>query len=104
MGGSQSNDHPPRVDTGFNGSVAIDRETAMGLHVTPKGMVLIRTARGYSETPIYPVKIRQLELGIDYTTLAIGAQRWLVGRTLLKDREWLLDFRKGRFCLMTAPP
>ena len=94
----------PKVDTGFNGSLAIDNEAVKKLHLAAKGTILIRIATGHSEAPIYAVNLHQPELGIDYTTLAIGAQRSLVGRTLLKDIEWLLDFRNRRFCLITAPP
>jgi len=92
----------PKVDTGFDGSLAIDNEVVRKLHLAAKGTILIRTATGHSEAPIYTVNLHQVELGIDYTTLAIGAQRSLVGRRLLKDREWLLDFRKQRFCLIAT--
>jgi len=91
----------PKVDTGFNGSLAVDKEATKKLRVTPKGTTLIRTATGYSETSIYAINIRQSELGIDQTILAIGAQRSLVGRILLNGRKWLLDCKEQKLCLMT---
>jgi len=90
----------PKVDTDFNGSLAIDREAVMKLRLAAKGTVLITSATGYSETPIYAVNLCQTELGIDHTIFAIGAQRSLVGRTLLRDRKWLLDCKEQRFCLL----
>ena len=91
----------PKVDTGFNGSVAIDREIAKRLHVTPKGTVLVRTATGHRETPIYPVNLSQLDLAVTYTTLAIGTERSLLGRRFLENKTWLLDCKQGRFCIVT---
>jgi len=82
--------------------LAIDREAVKKLRLAAKGTVLIRSATGYSETPIYAVKLRQTELGIDQTILAICTRRCLVGRTLLRDRKWLLDCKERRFCLLTA--
>ena len=93
----------PKVDTGFDGLVAVDRETVKRLHLTPKGTVLIRTAIGYKETPVYPVNLSQLDLGVTYTTLAIGTERSLLGRRFLENKTWLLDCKglRGRFCIVT---
>lgn len=81
--------------------VAIDRETVRRLHVTPKGTVLVRTATGHRETPIYPVNLSQLDLAVTYTTLAIGTERSLLGRRFLENKTWLLDCKQGRFCIVT---
>jgi predicted aspartyl protease len=93
----------PKVDTGFDGLVAVDRETVRRLHLTPKGTVLIRTARGYREAPIYPVNLSQLDLGVTYKTLAIGTERSLLGRRFLENKTWLLECKAmhGRFCIVT---
>ena len=94
----------PKIDTGFNGLVAVDRETVRRLHLTPKGTVLIRTATGYQETPIYPVNLSQLDLGVTYNTLAIGTERSLLGRRFLENETWLLECKgpRGRFCIVTG--
>lgn len=91
----------PKVDTGFNGSLAIGSGDVRRLRLTPAGTVLIRTATGSNEVPVYLVKVSQPELAIAYTTLAIGTERSLVGRKLLQNRTWLLDCREGRLCIVT---
>ncbi len=91
----------PKVDTGFDGMVAISRETVRRLHLTPKGTVLVRTATGHGETPIYAVNLSQQDLDITHTTLAIGTERSLVGRRFLENKTWLLDCKEGRFCIVT---
>jgi predicted aspartyl protease len=93
----------PKIDTGFNGLVAVDRETVRRLHLMPKGTVLIRTAIGYQEAPIYPVNLSQLDLAVSYNTLAIGTERSLLGRRFLENKTWLLECKRsqGRFCIVT---
>jgi predicted aspartyl protease len=91
----------PKVDTGFNGSLAIGREVVRTLRLTPVGTVLIKTASGHDEVPVYVVDLSQPDLGLAYTTLAIGTERSLVGRKLIENRAWLLDCKDGKFCVMT---
>jgi len=91
----------PKVDTGFNGWLAVGAEAVRRLRLTPRGTVLVRAATGHSEVPVYAVKISQADLALTYTTLAIGTERSLVGRKLLENRIWLLDHKNGRFCMMT---
>jgi len=89
----------PKVDTGFNGSVAIGSSDVKRLRLSPAGTVLVKTATGANEVPVYLVKITQPQLAIAHTTLAVGTERSLVGRKLLQNRTWLLDCREGRFCI-----
>jgi predicted aspartyl protease len=91
----------PKVDTGFNGSLAIGSDDVRRLRLTPVGTVLVRTATGSSDVPVYLVKISQPVLAIAYTTLAVGTERSLVGRKLLQNRTWLLDCKEKRFCIVT---
>ena len=91
----------PKVDTGFNGSLAIGREAVRKMRLTARGTVLIKAATGHSEVPIYAVKIYQPDLSLTITTLAIGTERSLAGRKLLENRTWLLDCKHGRFCITT---
>ena len=94
----------PKVDTGFDGLVAVDRETVRRLHLTPKGTVLIRSATGYREASIYSVNLSQLDLGVNYKTLAIGTERSLLGRRFLENKAWLLECKgsHGRFCIVNS--
>lgn len=92
-----------KVDTGFNGWLAIGREHVRTLRVKPTGTVLLKTATGYGEAPVYIVSFSQPDLAITYTSLAIGAERSLVGRKILENRIWLLDCKEGRFCTVTQP-
>ena len=92
----------PKVDTGFNGSLAIGREAVRKMRLTARGTVLIRAATGHNEVPVYAVKIYQPDLALTFTTLAIGTERSLVGRKLLEDRTWLLDCKRRRFCITTS--
>jgi len=91
----------PKVDTGFNGSLAIDRESVKTLSLGPVGTTLVKTATGHNEVSVYVVSISQPELAITHKTLAIGTERSLVGRKLLENRTWLLDCKKERFCIIT---
>ncbi len=91
----------PKVDTGFNGSFAIDKETVKRLRLAPVGTILVKTATGHSEVSVYVVDVTQQDLAITQKTLAIGTERSLVGRKLLESTTWLLDCKKGRFCIMT---
>jgi len=91
----------PKVDTGFNGSLAIDRESVKTLSLAPVGTTLVKTATGHNEVSLYVVSISQPDLAIIQKTLAIGTKRSLVGRKLLEKRTWLLDCKKGRFCIIT---
>jgi predicted aspartyl protease len=91
----------PKVDTGFNGSLAIGREAVRKMRLTARGTVLIKAATGHSEVPVYAVKIYQPDLALTFTTLAIGTERSLAGRKLLENRTWLLDCKHGRFCITT---
>ena len=92
----------PKVDTGFNGSLAIDSETVRRLRLTPRGTVLVRTANGYSEAPVYVVDLSQPDLAVTLRALAIGTERSLVGRRLLESKTWLLDCKEGRLCIVTC--
>jgi len=92
----------PKVDTGFNGSLALGREAVRKMRLTARGTVLIRAATGHSEVPVYAVKIYQPDLAFTFTTLAIGTERSLAGRKLLENRTWLLDCKSGRFCITTS--
>ena len=91
----------PKVDTDFNRSLAIGSDAVRRLHLKPAGTVLVRTTTGHSETPVYVVNLSQPDLAVTYTTLAIGTERSLVGRQILENRTWLLDCKKGRFCIIT---
>ena len=92
----------PKVDTGFNGSLAIGREAVRKMRLTARGTVLIKAATGHSEVPVYAVKIYQPDLALTFTTLAIGTERSLAGRKLLENRTWLLDCKRRRFCITTS--
>jgi len=94
----------PKVNTGFNGLLAVSREDARKLRLTPRGTVLIRAAAGDSEVPVYAVDISQPDLALTYTTLALGTECSLVGRKLLENRTWLLDCKGNRFCMTTPTP
>ena len=91
----------PKVDTGFNGSLAIDRESVRRLSLASVGMTLVKTATGYGEASVYVVNICQPDLAIAHKTLTIGTERSLVGRRMLENRTWLLDCKKERFCIIT---
>jgi predicted aspartyl protease len=90
-----------KVDTGFNGSLAIGREAVRKMRLTARGTVLIKAATGHSEVPVYSVKIYQPDLALTFTTVAIGTERSLAGRKLLENRTWLLDCKHRRFCITT---
>ena len=92
----------PKVDTGFNGSLALGREAVRKMRLTARGTVLIRAATGHSEVPVYAVNVYQPDLALTFTTLAIGTERSLAGRKLLENRTWLLDCKTGRFCITTS--
>jgi len=94
----------PKVDTGFNGSLALGREAVRKVRLTARGTVLIKAATGHNEVPVYAVKIYQPDLALTFTTLAIGTERSLAGRKLLEHRTWLLDCKRRRFCITTSRP
>jgi len=94
----------PKVDTGFNGSLALGREAVRKMRLTARGTVLIKAATGHNEVPVYAVKIYQPDLALTFTTLAIGTERSLAGRKLLENRTWLLDCKRRRFCITTSRP
>ena len=91
----------PKVDTGFNGSLALGTEAVKKMRLTARGTVLIKAATGHSEVPVYAVKIYQPDLALSFTTLVIGTERSLAGRKLLENRTWLLDCKHERFCITT---
>jgi predicted aspartyl protease len=91
----------PKVDTGFNGSLALGREAVRRLRLAPRGTILVGTAAGHSEVPVYIVTVYQPDLAVTHRVLAIGTERSLVGRKLLENRTWLLDCKGERFCMMT---
>ena len=91
-----------KVDTGFNGLVAVGRDTARKLRLTPRGTIPVRTATGQGEAPLYLVTVSQPDLAVTHTVLAIGSERSLAGRRLLEDRTWLLDCKVGKFCMITG--
>ena len=92
----------PKVDTGFNGSLAIGTEAVRKMRLTAMGTVLIKAATGHNEVPVYAVKIYQPDLALSFTTLAIGTERSLAGRKLLENRTWLLDCKGRRFCITAS--
>ncbi len=88
-----------KVDTGFNGDLAIGRDDAQRLRLAPKGTILVRSAIGERDVPVYLVGLSLSDVLMEYSTLAIGTERSLVGRRLLQGRAWLLDFREEQLCL-----
>ena len=91
----------PKVDTGFNSSLAIDRDSVKRLGLAAVGTILVKTATGHSEASVYVANISQPDLAITHKTLAIGTERSLVGRKLLENRTWLLDCKREKFCVIT---
>lgn len=91
----------PKVDTGFNGILAIGKEAVRMLRLTPTGTVIVKLATGNHEVPVYAVKLAQQDLAVTYATFAIGTERSLVGRKLLENRAWLLDCKEAKFCALT---
>ncbi len=91
----------PKVDTGFNGSLAIGIEAVRKLGLTPSGTVLVKTAAGNREVSVYAVNLSQADLTISYPTLAIGTERSLVGRKILHNKTWLLDCKEQKFCIVS---
>ena len=91
----------PKVDTGFNGSLAIGTEVVKNLHLKSAGTVLVKTAAGNREVSLYALSLSQADLGISCATLAIGTERSLVGRKMLNNRTWLLDCKENKFCIIT---
>lgn len=90
-----------KVDTGFNGWLTLGTQTVQALSMKPVGRILVATAVGNREVPIYRVNLSQPELNLIQTTLAIGTERPLTGRALLENRRWLLDCKEHRFCHLT---
>lgn len=88
-----------KVDTGFNGWLAIGREAVRSLRLKPAGRILVKTAVGNREVSVYRVNLSQPDLNVAYATIAIGTERSLVGRGLLENRRWLLDCEEHRFCI-----
>lgn len=93
----------PKVDTGFNGFLAVSNALAKKIGLKPYGRVPIATATDVVEAPIYRVLLTQPELGLNHKQVtALGATRNLVGRRLLERNAWLLDFSSRKFSLVST--
>ncbi|MEM3647011.1 MAG: hypothetical protein QW334_02565 [Thermofilum sp.] len=91
-----------QVDTGFSGAVAIDQELIDLLSPRIVGSIHIATATSLDvRTDLYLVYLTIPGMKIVRKPFAaLRATRSLIGRQLLDHREWLLDNRRNRFCLL----
>lgn len=93
----------PKVDTGFNGFLALSNNLARKLGLKPYGRVPIATATDVVEVAIYRVLLTQPELGLNQKQVtALGVTRNLVGRRLLEGNPWLMDFSSKKFSLVST--
>jgi len=91
-----------QVDTGFSGSIAIDRELLNSLNPKRIGEIRITTATSADvRTELYLVYVTIPEIGMRAEPFAaLQATRCLIGRKTLDRRKWLLDNIKNEFCLL----
>jgi len=92
-----------KVDTGFNGFLAVSNDLARKSGLKPYGRVPIATATDVVEVPIYRVLLTQPELGLNEKQVtALGVMRNLVGRRLLEGSSWLMDFSSNKLSLVST--
>lgn len=91
-----------QVDTGFSGSIAVDRELLTSLNPKRIGEIRIATATSAGvRTELYLVYVSIPEIGMRAEPFAaLQATRCLIGRRILDRRRWLLDNMKNEFCLL----
>jgi len=91
-----------QVDTGFSGSIAIDRDLLNSLNPKRIGEIRITTATSTDvRTELYLVYVTIPEISIRAEPFAaLQATRCLIGRRILDRRKWLLDNVKNEFCLL----
>ena len=92
-----------KVDTGFTGTASLSGKVVDELDLEPYGNTVIATATDIIEVPIYRVLLTQEELRIsEKQVVALGTKRCLVGRMLLTNNCWLLNFIHNKFCLLES--
>ena len=92
-----------KVDTGFNGFLAISSGLVKKLGLKPFGTIPAATATAVAEVPIYRVLLTQRELNLsEKQVTALGTARNLAGRMLLKGNSWLMNFSNHKFYLVSA--
>jgi len=91
-----------QVDTGFSGSIAIDRELLTSLNPKRIGEIRITTATSADvRTELYLIYVTIPEIGMRAEPFAaLEATRCLIGRRILDRRKWLLDNMGNEFCLL----
>lgn len=90
-----------KVDTGFFGTVTVDRRVVQELSLPIIGRDIVVTATELVEVELFPVKISIPELKIkDEVFLAYRTRGCLLGRSLLMGKRWLLDNIENTFCLI----
>ncbi|MGQ9514452.1 MAG: hypothetical protein ACUVTL_05315 [Thermoproteota archaeon] len=91
-----------QIDTGFSGSIAIDRELMNSLKPKRIGEIRVTTATDANvRADLYLVYVTIPEIGIRAEPFAaLQATRCLIGRRMLDRRRWLLDNIKNEFCLL----
>lgn len=90
-----------KVDTGFSGTLGINTKIIKKLNLEAKGSIRIKTAIGVKDTPIFPIKVKSSDIQLpDSLIVAIKSPRPICGRSFLKDKSWLLDFKAKKFCFL----
>ena len=88
-----------KIDTGFSGTLGITPEIVNLLSLEPRGLMTIRTAIGTKEIPYFSLIVKCEEINLKESLLfAIETPRTVCGRSFLKNRKWLLDFKNSKFC------
>lgn len=91
-----------QVDTGFSGSIAVDRELIDSLRLSRIGEIHIATATSMDiKVALYLVYVTIPEISVrEEPFAALEATRCLIGRKLIDRRKWLLDNVDNEFCLL----
>jgi len=92
-----------KVDTGFSGTVSLSDKVVDEMGLETYGNTVIATATDTVEVPLYRVLLTQEELRMSGKQVAaLGTKRCLVGRMLLRNECWLLNFVHNKFCLLES--
>ena len=90
-----------KFDNGFAGTIGINDKIIDNLQLQPIGATQIITTIGAKNVPYYHLYIKNHEWDLgESLVLAIKTTRLLIGRSVMKNKQFLLDFKNSNFCYL----
>ena len=90
-----------KLDTGFHGTIGITDELVDKLQLNSSGVMVLSTTIGEKKVNYYQLLIENSEWGLNQSLVyAVKTTRLLIGRTVLKGKQFLLDFKNFQVCYL----